>query len=75
LAVGVPVVAADCPGALREVQAYCREMILVPPEAPAALADAIVSACTRFKSARPREDLSHFDLQRVVGEYSRLLEN
>ena len=73
LAAGVPVVATDCPGALREVQAYCKGMVLAPSENPAALADAIVSACARFRSTRPQQDMSNFDLHSVVGEYSRLL--
>jgi glycosyltransferase involved in cell wall biosynthesis len=77
LAVGVSVVATDCPGGVRDVQACDPEMTMVPPENPEALARAIISACERFKkrsgsSERSLPDLSRFDLQQIVAEYSRL---
>src|SRR5262249_54323180 len=37
LALGTPVVAADCPGGIREVQRFCPEIVLVPPDDPPAL--------------------------------------
>jgi glycosyltransferase involved in cell wall biosynthesis len=77
LAVGVPVVATNCPGGVREIQACAPEMILAPSENPEALAQAIISACERFKkeSSSPKRflpDLSRFDLHQIVAEYSRL---
>jgi len=75
LAVGTPVVATDCPGGLREIQACCKQIVLVPPEDPRALAEAIVKACSRPKTEResPEEDLSSYDVDRVIEEYEKLL--
>jgi glycosyltransferase involved in cell wall biosynthesis len=78
LALGTPVVATDCPGAIREVQAGGAQMTVVPPEDPAALAAGIVAACNLYSLHRqngggPKTDMGRFDLQRVVEEYSGLL--
>jgi glycosyltransferase involved in cell wall biosynthesis len=78
LALGTPVVATDCPGAIREVRNTGTDIALVPPENPKALAEAIVSACGVFKdsshrTATSQSALRKFDLQKVVGEYSELL--
>jgi glycosyltransferase involved in cell wall biosynthesis len=78
LAIGTPVIASDCPGGTREIQGYNPEMILVPPENPSALTQAIVTAFNT--SRRPQEiqqvqeGLRPFDLQQVVSAYSRVLE-
>jgi len=78
LALGVPVVATDCPGGVREVRKSAPEIVLVPPEDHVALAAGIVAALSKPKSERPSsrqvaEGLSDFDLQNVVREYSQLL--
>jgi len=78
LALGVPVVATDCPGGVREIQRSAREIVLVPTEDDVALAAAIVAALSKPKSERlssrqAAESLSDFDLQNVVREYSQLL--
>ena len=78
LALGVPVVATDCPGGVREIQKSAREIVLVPPEDHVALAAAIVAALSKPVSGRSSawqavESLSDFDLQKVVREYSQLL--
>lgn len=78
LAVGTPVVATDCPGGVREIQTCDPEMVLVAPEDPAALAAAIILSCEKTRNAnharaRSLPDLSNFDLQQIVTEYSRLL--
>jgi len=75
LAVGTPVVATDCPGGLREIQACCKQIVLVPPEDPRALAEAIVKACNRTKTEResPKENLSSYDVDRVIEKYEKLL--
>lgn len=77
LALGTPVVATDCMGGVREIQACDPEMALVPPENPEALAQAIVSACDKSRNGysraqRSSPDLSRFDLQKAVQEYSSL---
>jgi glycosyltransferase involved in cell wall biosynthesis len=77
LAVGAPVVASDCPGGLREIQARHGRLTLVPPEDPTTLADAVISFCNRAKESRgpsepSEEDLRDFDLRQVVEEYSQL---
>jgi glycosyltransferase involved in cell wall biosynthesis len=78
LALGTYVVATNCPGAIREVQECDDRMVLVPPEDPDALANAIVSTCQRPKidgeyAERTSGRLSKFELQRIVREYSALL--
>ena len=45
LALGTPVIAADCPGAIREIYGDHPAVRLVPPENPAALAEAIIGLC------------------------------
>ena len=77
LAVGTPVVAADCPGGIREIQSCAPPMVLVRPEDPQALAEAIISMCGRTRTdgeiqQQARPDLSKFNLQQVVSEYSAL---
>jgi glycosyltransferase involved in cell wall biosynthesis len=78
LTLGTPVVATDCLGATREVQESGARMVLVPPENPAALAEAAVSVCRRGREYQDsmetsRSALSRFDLDRVVEEYAALL--
>ena len=76
LALGTPVVATDCPGAMREVQREVPELVLVPPEDPAALARAMVAQCSgpgmprRLENAEQR--LSGFSVEKIVEEYSAL---
>ena len=77
LALGVPVVATDCPGGVREIQKWAREIVLAPPEDHVALAAGIVAALSKPIGERPSarqvtESLGDFDLQDVVREYSRL---
>ncbi len=78
LALGKRVVATDCPGAIREIQNCGEGMVLVPPDDPVTLAEAINSFCSRLiPSGKITETsklaLGKFDLQYAVGEYSRLL--
>ncbi|HEY6351165.1 MAG TPA: glycosyltransferase [Candidatus Angelobacter sp.] len=77
LALGLPVVAADCPGALREMKDSVKRIVLVPGENPGALAEAIVEVCGETQRGREwrhsRQGIGMFDLQQVVGEYSKLL--
>lgn len=74
LALGTPVVAADCPGAIREMRDLGTGIILVPMEDPVAVARAIISNCglkaTRVEA--PKEYMSVFDLQQIVNEYTQL---
>jgi glycosyltransferase involved in cell wall biosynthesis len=77
LALGVPVVASDCPGGVREIQQAVGEIALVPPEDDAAMTAAIVAALSRPHRDRPSsqqvtERLRDFDLQHAVREYSQL---
>lgn len=77
LALGTPVVASDCPGAIREVQDSGTDIVLVPPEDPSGLAEAIVSVCLGHEDSLDRmatsqSALSKFDLHRIVAEYAAL---
>lgn len=72
LALGTPVIASDCPGGVREVQAASKGMIIVPPENPEALAAAIIKVCSQPKRTRASH-AAKFDLHRALGEYSALL--
>jgi glycosyltransferase involved in cell wall biosynthesis len=78
LALGVPVVATDCPGGVREIQISAGQIVLVPPEAPEALAEAMIRAlnCGQKGASTAQESdepLRRFDIQTIVEEYSRLL--
>jgi GalNAc-alpha-(1->4)-GalNAc-alpha-(1->3)-diNAcBac-PP-undecaprenol alpha-1,4-N-acetyl-D-galactosaminyltransferase len=78
LAAGVPCVAADCPGASREILGDGAYGLVVPPEDARALADAIVRIVTdgelrkRFSQASGRA-VERYRLDRVVAEWQRLL--
>ncbi|HEY2113823.1 MAG TPA: glycosyltransferase [Candidatus Angelobacter sp.] len=77
LALGVPVVATDCPGGVREIQKSARQIVLVSPEDHEALAAGIVAALSKPNSGKPSsrqesESLGDFDLQHAVREYSQL---
>jgi glycosyltransferase involved in cell wall biosynthesis len=76
LALGTPVIATDCPGAIREIQAGDDRVVLAAAEDPRALADAIISEArsrgANFTQNDCSQRLTQFDLQQVVGEYSRL---
>jgi glycosyltransferase involved in cell wall biosynthesis len=80
LALGKSVVAADCPGAMREIQDNDQRLVLVPPENASALAEAVVAMC-RIASpgAGPMNTspacLGMFDVRQIVGEYSRLFQS
>jgi len=79
LAVGTPVVASDCPGALREILGDCPRARLVPPSDPKALAEGIVAG-VNFATKELRLDerldafLSRFDVKTLVRDYEELLE-
>ncbi len=77
LALGTPVVASDCVGALREIQESTNDLVLVLPENPDALAEGIVQALALKKARRNPSDealplLQKFDARHVALEYSRL---
>jgi glycosyltransferase involved in cell wall biosynthesis len=78
LALGTPAIAADCSGALAEIRAAVDSLVLVPPEDPMALADAIVTACTsskrgsRVSTGAPM--LGAFELSEIVQQYGALFE-
>jgi glycosyltransferase involved in cell wall biosynthesis len=79
LAVGTPVVAAACPGALREILAGCRMARLVRPSDPKALAETIVSVLqARGKEMQPDQSLdaflNQFDVGTIIREYEEILE-
>jgi glycosyltransferase involved in cell wall biosynthesis len=78
LAVGTPVVATDCPGAVREILAGCPIARLVPPSDPQALARAIIAALKSAQSGfEPHQSLdsflSRFDVKTVLREYEEIL--
>jgi glycosyltransferase involved in cell wall biosynthesis len=78
LAVGTPVVASDCPGAVREILADCPIARLVPPSDPNALAEGIVSAVNvAANELQPDERLdaflSRFDVKTLVRDYEEIL--
>jgi glycosyltransferase involved in cell wall biosynthesis len=76
LALETPVIATDCPGAIREVHEATSGISLVPMENPKALADAVIKVCSSAKNTNSlrvsRVDLRKFSLQHVVLEYSSL---
>lgn len=77
LALGTPVVATNCPGAVAEIAAMTPEIAMVPTEDPQALAKTIISTCDISASGNgqkraPRAGLGLFDVQRVVDDYSAI---
>jgi glycosyltransferase involved in cell wall biosynthesis len=75
LAFGIPVLATDSPGAVREMQALFPGINLVPPEDAGALAQAIVAACERKRPHHPQsaDTLQRFNPRDVARQYSDLL--
>ena len=79
LAVGTPVVAADCGGLLREILRDCPLGWVAPPGGPSALAETIISAL-KASSGQPQPHpplqsfLNRYDVAVVMREYERLLE-
>src|SRR5262249_41452028 len=65
VALNVSAVATDCSGGVREIQKLARHVILVPPDDPASLADAIVTALSKPKGkdngSKITESLHLFD--------------
>jgi glycosyltransferase involved in cell wall biosynthesis len=72
LALGTPVLATDCPGAIRELRDSDLPMALVPPEDAEALTAAIISAVDASAGHTPAQ-LSQFTVPRIVEKYSELL--
>jgi len=78
LAAGVPCVAADCPGATREILGDGAYGLLVPPEDCRALAAAIVLIATDSDLRRRYSDagaaaVERYRVDRVVADWERLL--
>jgi len=79
LAVGTPVVASDCPGAVREILRDCPKARLVQPSDPKALAETIVSALNPTDKelqpdARLDAYLSRFEVKARVRDYEEILD-
>jgi glycosyltransferase involved in cell wall biosynthesis len=79
LAVGTPVVASDCPGAVREVLRDCPIARLVQPSDSKALAETIVSALNSTnRELHPDERLdaylSRFEAKARVRDYEQIFE-
>jgi glycosyltransferase involved in cell wall biosynthesis len=79
LAVGTPVVASDCPGAVREILRDCPMARLVQPSDSTALAEAIVSvlnSTNRKLHSDERLDayLSRFEVKARVRDYEQLFD-
>ena len=79
LAVGTPVVAAACRGVLAEILRDCPLGWVAPPGGPSALAETIISALKQLSGElQPHPSLQSFlnryDVEAVMREYERLLE-
>lgn len=79
LALGTPVVAADCPGAVKEVYQFTNGISLVPMEDSAALAQAVTSGLRRGETRlrrfeRADQCLPQFRLESAISEYSEAFE-
>lgn len=76
LALGTPVVASECTGAIQELQQIGGRLVLVPSEDKGALAHAIISLCEMTKADLAPNEMNGpgpFNLQTVMDEYSSLL--
>ena len=77
LALGTPAVAAASVGALGEIARTNEQLLLVPPENPAALAAGILSVLNQGSPGRVSQELAvqrlkEFDVQEVTNQYMRL---
>ena len=77
MALGVPIVASDSVGGMREIPQSGRQIVLVPPENPLALAAGIIATLQKPENYRCTPDeaaeaLREFEVQQVVREYSQL---
>jgi glycosyltransferase involved in cell wall biosynthesis len=75
LALGTTVVAFDCVGGMREIQESCERLVLVAPENPGALADAVITALNKPHTTTYQTDplFGRFNLQETMAAYSELL--
>jgi glycosyltransferase involved in cell wall biosynthesis len=78
LALGVPAVATDCPGGVRDIQKSAKHIKLVPPEMPGPLADAMVAVLSapagqNANSLEIEECLRRFDMHQIATEYAGIL--
>ena len=71
-ALGTPVLATDCPGAMRELQHANQQMMLVPPEDHASLSRGMIAMCARTSRNPSQRPLPQFSVSHVVEEYSKL---
>jgi len=78
LALGVPVVATDCPGGIQEIHRLCLGGVTICQTDHESLAASMVSECARSRSQRPSGlgDLKRlgreFEVQEVIGCYEDL---
>jgi glycosyltransferase involved in cell wall biosynthesis len=76
LALGTPAVASLCVGAIREILASNPQLVVVPPEDPAALAQGIIAALAANKGRasleQSMEGLQNFEVKKIAEQYSRL---
>jgi glycosyltransferase involved in cell wall biosynthesis len=76
LALGTPAVASLCVGGIREILASNPQLVVVPPEEPAALAQGIISALEakggRASLEQSMERLQNFEIKKAAEQYSRL---
>lgn len=76
LALGLPVVAADCPGGVREAVAGCPSARLAAPQDATALAEAMISTYNSksgLNNGSVREMLARFEAGQIVRAYEQLL--
>lgn len=75
LALGTRVVATDCVEGMREIQEASDRLVLVPPENPAAFADAVIAVLSSppALTGKPEQLLRRFDLHRTMEAYSEVL--
>ncbi len=78
LALGTPAIATASVGALDEIARTNQELLLVPSENAAALAEGIISVLCKKSSGRVSQEaaaqrLKEFDVQAITSQYSRLL--
>jgi glycosyltransferase involved in cell wall biosynthesis len=79
MALGVPIIATDCPSGPAEVLDHGRYGLLVPPGQPAALADAMVElahspARREHLASRAHERAEQLSLRNMALHYARLLQ-
>ena len=73
LALGTPVVATECMGAIQEIREHSDRVFVVPVEDAGALAEKLIEVCSRPKPSPANAALTGFGLDESIRQYEKVL--